>query len=106
MLHLKQFPHLDLLLLHNPDRRGFESPEVWGVESLGQHSVVIRLVVKTRPSDQYPVSRELRQRLKEAFDAEGIEIPFQQQTVWNRDDEPPPLPKKLAAAGPGASGGP
>jgi aryl-alcohol dehydrogenase-like predicted oxidoreductase len=22
-------PHFDLLLLHNPDRRGFESPEVW-----------------------------------------------------------------------------
>jgi small conductance mechanosensitive channel len=63
-----------------------EEPEVWGVESLGPHSVVIRLVVKTRPSDQYAVSRELRQRLKETFDAEGIEIPFQQQTVWNRDD--------------------
>jgi small-conductance mechanosensitive channel len=78
-----------------------EAPEVWGVESLGPHSVVIRLVVKTRPSDQYPVSRELRQRLKEAFDAEGIEIPFQQQTVWNREDEPPPHVKKRATAGPG-----
>jgi small conductance mechanosensitive channel len=69
-----------------------EEPEVWGVESLGPHSVVIRLVVKTRPSDQYDVSRELRQRLKETFDAEGIEIPFQQQTVWNRSDDPPPTP--------------
>ncbi len=64
-----------------------EAPEVWGVESLGPHSVVIRLVVKTRPSDQYDVSRQLRQRLKETFDAEGIEIPFQQQTVWNRIDD-------------------
>ena len=69
-----------------------EEPEVWGVESLGPHSVVIRLVVKTRPSDQYAISRELRQRLKETFDAEGIEIPFQQQTVWNRTDDPPPPP--------------
>jgi small conductance mechanosensitive channel len=76
-----------------------EPPEVWGVESLGPHSVVIRLVVKTRPSDQYRVSRELRQRLKEAFDAEGIEIPFQQQTVWNREDEPPVREKKRATAG-------
>ncbi|MEA2156587.1 MAG: moderate conductance mechanosensitive channel [Solirubrobacteraceae bacterium] len=77
-----------------------EEPEVWGVESLGPHSVVIRLVVKTRPSDQYDVSRELRQRLKETFDAEGIEIPFQQQTVWNRDDDAlrqqPPEPAKPA----------
>ena len=61
-----------------------EEPEVWGVERLGPHSIVIRLVVKTAPSDQYPVSRELRQRLKETFDGEGIEIPYPQQTVWNR----------------------
>jgi small conductance mechanosensitive channel len=74
-----------------------EEPQVWGVESLGPHSVVIRLVVKTRPSDQYEVSRELRQRLKETFDAEGIEIPFQQQTVWNREDEPPAREKQKAA---------
>lgn len=61
-----------------------EEPEVWGVEQLGPNSIVIRLVVKTRPSDQYPVSRELRQRLKETFDAEGIESPYPQQTAWNR----------------------
>ncbi|MGH2919049.1 MAG: mechanosensitive ion channel family protein [Solirubrobacteraceae bacterium] len=61
-----------------------EEPEVWGVESLGPHSVVIRLVIKTRPSDQYDVSRELRQRLKAAFDEEGIEIPFPQQMIWHR----------------------
>jgi small conductance mechanosensitive channel len=61
-----------------------EEPEVWGVEQLGPNSIVIRLVVKTRPSDQYPVSRELRQRLKETFDAEGIEIPYPQQTVLYR----------------------
>jgi small conductance mechanosensitive channel len=79
-----------------------EEPEVWGVESLGPHSVVIRLVVKTRPSDQYAVSRELRQRLKETFDAEGIEIPFQQQTVWNRDDGGPPREPAPAPAEPGA----
>ena len=76
-----------------------EEPEVWGVEKLTGNAVVIRLVVKTLPSDQYDISRELRQRLKEEFDREGIEIPFPQQMVWNRDadkrdrptasDEPP-----------------
>lgn len=80
-----------------------EEPEVWGVESLGPHSVVIRLVVKTRPSDQYAVSRELRQRLKETFDAEGIEIPFQQQTVWNRDDVASARDQAAAPAEPGAT---
>ncbi len=79
-----------------------EEPQVWGVESLGPHSVVIRLVVKTRPSDQYDVSRELRQRLKEACDAEGIEIPFQQQTVWQREDEPPARNRPPEPADPGS----
>ncbi len=62
-----------------------EAPEVWGVEQLGANAITIRLVVKTRPADQYAISRELRQRLKEAFDAEGIEIPFPQQVVWQRE---------------------
>ena len=66
-----------------------DEPEVWGVEMLGPNSIVIRLVVKTRPADQYDVSRQLRQRLKEAFDAEGIEIPFAQQVVWHRGERSP-----------------
>ncbi len=61
-----------------------DDPEVWGVEQLGAHGVAIRLVVKTRPSEQFRVSRELRRRIKMAFDREGIEIPFPQQTVWHR----------------------
>lgn len=61
-----------------------EEPEVWGVEALGPSAVAIRLVVKTKPSEQFMVSRELREQMKLAFDREGIEIPFPQQTVWNR----------------------
>src|SRR5262249_5756739 len=61
-----------------------DTPEVWGVERLGSHGISIRLVVKTRPSEQFRVSRELRRRIKAAFDREGIEIPFPQQTVWHR----------------------
>jgi small conductance mechanosensitive channel len=68
------------------DQHVLEEPEVWGVEELGAHGVVIRLVVKTTPSEQYRVSRTLRERLKVAFDAEGIEIPFPQQTIWHRTD--------------------
>jgi small conductance mechanosensitive channel len=61
-----------------------EEPEVWGVEQFGPNSIVLRLVVKTRPADQYAVSRELRQRLKEAFDAEGIQLPYAPPGVWQR----------------------
>lgn len=61
-----------------------DEPEVWGVEHFGPDGITIRLVVKTRPADQWKVMRELRQRLKAALDAAGIEIPFPQRTVWVR----------------------
>jgi small conductance mechanosensitive channel len=61
-----------------------EEPEVWGVERFGPDGVTVRLVVRTRPADQWMVLRELRQRLKVALDANGIEIPFPQRTVWFR----------------------
>ena len=67
-----------------------DPPEVWGVEALGPNSVVIRLVVKTTPAAQYVISRELLRKIKDAFDAEGIEIPFPQQTVWHRNPEAAP----------------
>jgi small-conductance mechanosensitive channel len=61
-----------------------DEPEVWGVEALGASGILIRLVVKTKPSAQWRVSRELRELIKERFDAEGIEIPFPTQTLWMR----------------------
>lgn len=64
-----------------------DEPEVWGVESLGASAVAIRLVVKTRPSEQWRIMRRLREEIKYEFDAEGIEIPFPQQTIWMRPDD-------------------
>lgn len=49
-----------------------EPPEVWGVESLSTDTVVVRLVVKTAPLQQWRVSRELRRRIKVCFDEAGI----------------------------------
>ncbi len=63
-----------------------EEPEVWGVESLGNDAVVIRVVLKTKPGKQWVVARELRERIKNRLDAEGVEIPFPQRTVWLRQD--------------------
>ncbi|MGZ4603822.1 MAG: mechanosensitive ion channel family protein, partial [Kineosporiaceae bacterium] len=49
-----------------------EEPQVWGIESMTADGVVLRLVVKTRPLEQWTVTRELRRRIKERFDAEGV----------------------------------
>ena len=63
-----------------------EEPELWGVQELGTTGVAIRLVVKTQPSKQYEISRLLRERIKSAFDDEGIEIPTPYNTVLVRGD--------------------
>ena len=75
-----------------------EEPEITGVEMLAADSVNLRVLIKTRPMEQWAVAREMRQRIKARFDHEGIEIPFAQRVVWHRDAEPP---RKDAA---GASG--
>lgn len=62
-------------------------PEVWGVEDLGADGVTIRIVMKTAPNEQLKVTRELRARIKKAFDEAGIEIPFAQRTIWHRSAE-------------------
>jgi len=63
-----------------------EEPEVWGVERWDPDGVVVRVVVKTAPQQQWSVARELRERIKDRFDAEGIEIPLPQRMVWHRSD--------------------
>jgi small conductance mechanosensitive channel len=62
-----------------------EEPEVWGVEALGAESVVIRVATKTAPLKQWDVARELRERIKAAFDGANVEIPLPQRSVWVRD---------------------
>jgi len=56
--------------------------EVIGVERWGDSAVVLRARLKVVPPiQQWNVKREYLRRLKKAFDARGIEIPFPQLTV-------------------------
>jgi small conductance mechanosensitive channel len=65
----------------------FEYP---GVEALGDSAVVLRVMVRTRPGEQWNVARELRRRIKQAFDTHGIEMPFPQRALWVRSGDLPP----------------
>lgn len=64
-------------------RDKFVSPiEIIGVDNFADSAVVIRIRIKTRPLEQWNVGREYRRRLKLAFDAQGIEIPFPHRTLY------------------------
>jgi moderate conductance mechanosensitive channel len=65
-----------------------EDPEMWGIESVTADSVVLRLVVKTEPLQQWTVARELRRRIKDRFDAEGIHVAHPQSAVWVAGEAP------------------
>ena len=62
-----------------------EEPEVWGVQNLGPDAVVVRVTLKTAPMEQWNVARVMRERIKDRFDLEGIEMPLPQRVVWHRD---------------------
>jgi small conductance mechanosensitive channel len=83
--------------------RVLEEPEVWGVEHLGADGILIRLVVKTQPSEQFRVMRALRSRINDAFVREGIATPSAQRIVTVRHDADADAPTEAeedaAAAG-------
>ncbi|WP_242620451.1 mechanosensitive ion channel family protein [Senegalia massiliensis] len=64
-----------------------EGPTVLGVSNLGSSDVVISVVAKTKPMSQWGVERELRRRIKNTFDKEGIEIPYQKRVIYNKKEE-------------------
>jgi small conductance mechanosensitive channel len=55
--------------------------EVIGVDRFSESSVDIKVRIKTVPLKQWEVGREFLRRVKKAFDAEGIEIPFPYRTL-------------------------
>ncbi len=64
-----------------------EGPDVLGVVAFGPSEVVVRTVAQTKPMEQWRVERELRKRFKEAFDREGIEIPYPRQVIIAKGDD-------------------
>ncbi|HPX49620.1 MAG TPA: mechanosensitive ion channel family protein [Deltaproteobacteria bacterium] len=59
-----------------------EAPEIFGVNQFADSAVIIKGRIKTKPSQQWVVGREFNRRIKYAFEAAGIEIPFPHRTVY------------------------
>jgi small conductance mechanosensitive channel len=74
--------------------------ELAGVERWADSAVMIRGRFKTLPLEQWGVRREYLRRLKNEFDARGIEIPFPQLTVHAgraQDDVRAAFPVRLSS---------
>lgn len=55
--------------------------DLWGVDSFGDSSVILKVKLTTKSGQQWAASREFRRRIKKAFDAQHIEIPFPQVSL-------------------------
>jgi small conductance mechanosensitive channel len=55
--------------------RIIDKPELWGLESIADDALVIRVVLKTRTTAKDDVARELRIRLKRALDTLDVKLP-------------------------------
>ena len=80
-----------------------EPIEIVGVENFADSAVTIRARIKTKPAEQWKVGREYRRRLKKAFDAQRIEIPFPMRTLLMGEDHSPLKVEVIAGLGLGRS---
>jgi small conductance mechanosensitive channel len=75
-----------------------EDVEIVGVESWAESAVILRCRFKVAPIEQWTVRRAYLRRLKAAFDAAGIEIPFPHLTLYAgqaKTGATPPFPLQL-----------
>lgn len=68
------------------------SAEVLGIDRINYQGVMIRVLIKTKPIQQWDVGREYRWRVKEAFDVAGIKIGIPQTEVLHRPSESNVIP--------------
>jgi len=66
------------------------APHALRVDNLGDSGIDIKILGNVNPMQQWAVMGELRLRLKKAFDAEGIEIPWPHTKVYfgNSPEQP------------------
>lgn len=58
------------------------TPSVLRVDNLGDSGIDIKIMGDTQPSKQWAIMGELRLRLKDTFDREGIEIPWPHTKIY------------------------
>ena len=57
--------------------------EIMGLDAFKESSICVRARIKTQPKEQWYIKREFNRIVKERFEMENIEIPFNQLVVTN-----------------------
>ena len=70
-----------------------EPLEIMGVDAFTDWAMQIKLRIKTVPQRQHEVGRELRKRIRRAFDENNVAVPFPERIVAVREGtDPHPAP--------------
>lgn len=62
-------------------------PHVDGVQTIDKHAVVMRITAQTKNMMQWGVQRKVFKAVKEAFDAKGIDMPYEHQVNVVKKEE-------------------
>ena len=68
--------------------QALEPPQAQGIIRFADSDLVLRLVVKVRPTARFEAEVALRRRIKEAFERESIRLPAPQRVVYLRNEAP------------------
>ncbi|MEG2338237.1 MAG: mechanosensitive ion channel family protein [Clostridium sp.] len=63
-----------------------EGPNIYGVVSITETVVTIRILARTEPMKQWEAEVEIRRRIKESFDLEGVQMPYQKMVYVNEKE--------------------
>lgn len=72
--------------LHKDYPDVLEPTRVDGLQEFGESQLVLRTITKVKPGKHLRIQRFLRKLIKEAFDREGIEIPFARRVLIVRHE--------------------
>lgn len=74
-------------------------PTFAGVEAVSGEAVYVKILAKARGGQQIPLTRELRERLKSAFDAHGVIVPVLVRPMGFNPDGTPQTPGSMPPTG-------
>lgn len=65
----------------DPANNIIEQPVTQGIITFGDNAIILRAIIKTDPGLQWAVGRDFRQKLKDAYDKQGITLAYPRLVV-------------------------